>query len=253
MEPDRISHNMEKYSMSGSMYIIHGTISTMYVTDGTDNLLEGMRGRMRAAGMGAVIDGMAGTVANSAMISMYDGESAQHFGCYVNEKMVIGTFEHVGFSEGEEVKMLVTDTDEKTLLAHAVVRVHDNLLWMPFSVSKGRGGIAKWIATLMFGLGSTGLAFFFLLDFFHSGFDSAVDFMAYLVPAMVLVGAGIGFLTYKSSVEDGIYAESIFRLLGFKSPWRVNISPYSQARLRGGGSYQVYELQPALRAHDLPV
>ncbi|GEM_PF-2370224 len=232
-----------------SMFVLSGTVATLYVTDGTVNLLKGMQGKMAATGMGAAIEGMSGSVANSAMMAMYDGEHVQHFGCYIGRQMVIGTFENVGFKEGDEVRIVATRLDDRVVFAHALVRPTDGLLWMPFSISKGRWEIAKWIAKLMLGIGLAGIAFFCLLQFFIAAFKSHLDLLLEMIPIMIAVGGLIGFLTYRSSMGDGLYAERIMKALGFRNPKVVNLSPFSQMRLGIGGSYQVYDLRRALKAY----
>jgi hypothetical protein len=235
---------------SGEMFVISGRVATLYVTEGTVNLLQGMQGKMAATGMGAVIQGMSGTVANAAMISMYEGERVQHFGCYIGEQLVIGTFENIGFMEGEDVKVVASRLDERAVFAHAVVRPKDGWLWMPLSISKGRRKIAKWIATLMVGIGIAGMLFFCVLQLFISAFKSHTELMLQMTPVMLGLGAVIGGGAYWSSLGDARYAESIFKVLGFKNPKIVNISPFSEARLRKGASYMVYDLRAALRAYD---
>lgn len=231
------------------MKVIAGSVATLYITDGTVNLLKGMQGKMLATGMAAAVEGMAGSVANSAMLAMYDGESVQHFGCYIGEKMVIGTFENIGFGDGDDVKMIVTEIDEKAYFAHAVIRTKDALLWMPFSINKGRLGIAKWIAKFLLGICIAGIAFLLFLQFFISGFKSHLDLLLTMAPVFFSISAIIGYLTYRSSIGDGLYAETILKRIGLKDPWRINLSPFSQARLGTGASYQVYDLRRVLRAY----
>ena len=131
---------------SGKMFVVSGRISCLYVTDGTVNLLEGLQGTMLATGMGAVVGGMPGSAANAAMISMYEGESVRHFGCYIGNRLVIGTFQSIDFADGDEVKAVVTRLDEDACFSHAVVRPVDGLVWMPYAVSKGRWKVAQWMA-----------------------------------------------------------------------------------------------------------
>lgn len=232
------------------MIVLFGSVATMHVADGTVNLLKGMRGKLLAAGMLGAAAEMAGSEASSTMLAMNDGEPVQHFGCYIGAKIVIGTFENIGFGDGDEVQMIVTRLDEQAYFAHAVIRTKDALLWMPFSINKGRLGIAKWIAAFLLANGIAGLAFLLFLQLFIAAFDSHSELILFMGPVIFAVGSIIGFLTYKSSTLDGLYAESILKRIGFKTPWRVNLSPYSQARLGTGGSYQVYDLRSALRAYD---
>lgn len=237
---------------AGAMFAIKGTVSTMYITDGTVNLLKGMQGKMAATGMAAAIEGMAGAVANAAMISMYEGEDVQHFGCYIGEQMVIGTFENIGFKEGDEVQMVVTKLDDKVAYAHAVVRSKDRLLWMPYSISKGRWKIVQWIVIASFWVSLFGFFVLGTYEFFASepikgGFPNFLFF--WFLPGMLGTGAFIGGGVFWSSLDDAKYAESILKVLGFKKPRSVNLSPYSEAQLGLGSSYQVYDLHRALAAY----
>jgi hypothetical protein len=237
------------------MFVCSGTVSTMYVTDGTVNLLEGMQNKMIATGLGSALAGMSGSVANASMVAMYEGENVQHFGCYIGDQMVIGTFPSVGFKEGEEVKAVVSKLDDKVFFAHAVMRALDTKLWMPHSISKGRYAIAIWMAKILSILNIIGLIIFSPLAYFypvHGTFASTL--------AINFLGAGGFFLiisicVYLSSPE-GPYAERIFKVLGFKSPKFVNLSPYCERSLgmdyHQGGSLQVYDLRKALAGHNKP-
>jgi hypothetical protein len=232
------------------MLVISGVVTTMYVTDGTLNLLEGMQKKMLATGLGSAVQGLAGGVANASMIAMYEGENVQHFGCYIGEQMVIGTFEKIGFKEGEEVKLIVTALDANVVRAHAVLRSKDAMLWLPFSINKGRWGIAKWclIACLCIAIfGTLFLSILYAFDPWKSGYFSM--FIIFF-PSFFLISALISSGAYYSSRHDAHYAERLFKILGFKDPWKVNIAPYSEARLGTGDSYQVYHLRKALAAYD---
>lgn len=235
------------------MFIVSGTVSTLYVTDGTLSLLEGMQSKMAAAGLGSALVGMPGSVANAAMVAMYDGEHVQHFGCYVGDQMVIGTFPGVGFKEGEEVKAVVTRLDEHVVFAHAVVRLPELRLWMPHSVDKGRYAIAAWIAKLMGWISLIGWCVFMLLNLGHS-LEKIIERGLIFAGVMCAVSFCIGYLTYRSSPE-GPYAERILKVLGFRNPKVVNLAPYCERSLglktsEQGGSIQVYDLPAALKAYD---
>jgi hypothetical protein len=166
---------------------------------------------------------------------------------------VIGTFENIGFEDGDVVEMVVTELDDKGLFAHAVLRISDGLLWMPFAVSKGRLGIAKYLFNLVFGVQLAGMLFFMCMQFFMGIFYTQLELILFMGPIMILISVILALGVYISSKHDGIYAESIFRVLGFRAPWRVNIAPYSEARLGTGASYYVYDLEKALKAYHSPI
>lgn len=42
------------------MFVLNGNVTTLYVTDGAVNLLQGMQAKMLATGMGAAVQGMCG-------------------------------------------------------------------------------------------------------------------------------------------------------------------------------------------------
>jgi hypothetical protein len=235
------------------MQVISGKVSTMYITDGTVNLLEGLQNKMIATGLGNAVAGMAGGVANAAMVAMYEGEYVQHFGCYIGEKMVIGTFPSVGFKEGEEVKAVVTRLDDKVSFAHAVVRMPDAKLWMPHSISKGRYAIAMWLAKLLGWISLIGWLFTTTIFYFEGPKGSLLENTFTLAGGFIGISIiGIFFITRSS--PEGPYAERIFKVLGFKRPKSVNLAPYCERSLgmnyHQGGSLQVYDLRKALEGHN---
>jgi len=240
---------------SEGMFVVSGRVSTMYITEGKVNLLQGMRDKVGAAGLGAALQGMSGTVANAAMVAMYDGEDIQNFGFLIDDQLVIGTFEHVGFREGEEIKAVVTRLDKKALFAHAVVRPKDGLLWMPFAINKGRWEVAKWYAKLLGWVAFVGWLLVMTMQWtIPLGDKTLIEVALIAALGMVAYCGLLGFVGYRSGRDDAQYAENIMKVLGFKKPWRVNLSPFSEMRLRiagsGQGSYQVYDLRKALRAYD---
>lgn len=246
-------NKVEAARSDDNMFVVGGAVSTLYITDGTVNLLQGMQSKMAAAGLGSAMADMAGGVANAAMVAMYEGESVQHFGCYIGEQMVIGSFPGVGFKEGEEVKAVVTRLDERVVFAHAVVRTTDARLWMPHSVDKGRYAIAIWIAKLMGWISLAGWScqmVYFLFNPPKGGFfEEAWIFAAGFVSLSL---AAVFFVTRSS--PEGPYAERIFKVLGFKKPKIVNLSPFCEQSLgiktyHQGGSIQIYDLRAALKAY----
>lgn len=183
------------------------------------------------------------------MGEMDGNEFVQHFGCRLGNNLLIGTFEDIGFEDGDEVTAVVTKIDDGSFFAHAVLRTKDEMLWMPHSINRGRYAIAMWITKILGSIAIVGLAFLLVLQSFIPAFDSRLDLIAHLTPALLLVGGFIGFMTYRSSTGEALYAEEIFNAVGFDSPWRVNLAPFSIARLHAGSSYQTYDLGSAMAAY----
>lgn len=227
------------------MFILRGKVSTLYITDGTLNLLDGLQEKMLATGMASVVSNMAGSVAVSAMVGMYDGEDVQHFGCHVGDRMIIGTFQSVDFQEGDEVHVVASPIDERVSFAHAVVRFSDGLVWMPYAIAKGRWKVARWlfiacIIETLFIASICGIA--------HLIFDEITwSILLKFSPIQVVLCAFVGGGAFWSSLDDAKYAEEIMWRLGFKRPKSVNLSPFSTARLGVGSSYMTYDLRKALK------
>ena len=231
------------------IHTLRGTVAALSVTDDTVNLLAAMQRKMLATGMAGLFEGLAGSVAGASMVAMYEGEYVQHFGCYIGSDLVIGTFEHIGFKDGDEVEMFATQIEEGAFFAHAALRTKDEMLWMPHSINRGRYAIAMWITKMLGSIGILGLMFLMVVQSFIPAFDSRLELVAHIAPAMLLVGGFIGFMTYRSSKGEALYAERIMKAIGFRSPWKVNLAPYSDARLNSGGYYQVYDVRRAMAAY----
>lgn len=175
--------------------------------------------------------------------------NVQHFGCYVGEQMVIGTFESIAFKEGDEVKAVATHLDDNVVFAHALVRPSDGLLWMPFSISKGRWKIAQWIAVASLFVALLGILLFGIFHLINPVKGGYLSFLVELSPYFIGVSLSICGGVHWSSLDDARYAERILKSIGFKNPKIVNLSPFSQARLGIGSSYMVYDLRRALKAY----
>lgn len=226
-------------------FILSGNISTLYVADGALNLLKGIQSKMLASGMAAAVSGMASSVATATMVEMYGGENVQHFGCHVGNRMVIGTFQEIGFNEGDEVKVVATAIDQQTSFAHAVVRPSDGLLWMPLAITKGRWKLVQWLCKAGLVVLAVAALMAEIAHAMWKEIDLATVSMILLVQLAVCAFVGGG--TFWSSLEDAKYAEAIMWRLGFKNPRSVNLSPFSISRLKSGSSYVTYDLRKALK------
>lgn len=228
---------------------LRGSVEALSLMDGHQNLLAATQGKMMATGMAGIFEGLAGSITGASMVAMYDGELVEHFACYVGTNLIIGTFESVGFDDGDDITMYVTKIEEGAFFAHAALRNRDGLLWMPHSINRGRYAVAMWITKMSGSIALVGLIFLLGLQSFIPAFPNRLELVALMTPALLLVGGFAGFMTYFSSKGEAIYAERIFKAVGFKSPRRVNLVPFSEARLKTGSSYQVYDIRSAMAVY----
>jgi hypothetical protein len=202
---------------------IEGKVSLLEVVEGKENLLTGMQNKAAIAGAGAALAGQAGIAANAAMLALYDGEDVKHFGCLVGDQLVIGTFNYISFADGDAVRVIVTK-ENNTNSAHAVVRLADQRVWLPNTLSQGRNealknslGVVGIFAVVVF-------IFVVVVAFIQSLPASAV--FTYLLPAQLFLWLLLSLGLYKSSRPDALYAEQIFEELGFKNPKNVSLVPF---------------------------
>lgn len=228
------------------MVALHGTVSALSLMDGQQNLFGAMQSKMLGTGMAGIVEDLAGSVTGACMVALYDDEFVQNFACYIGTNLVIGTFESVGFEDGEDVTVYVTEIEDGAFFAHAALRTKDGMLWMPHSINRGRYAMAVWITKMLGSICVLGLIFVMSACSFFSRLDDVLKLVTYLVPALLLVGGFIGTMTFWSSKGEAMYAERILKAIGFKSPWRVNLAPFSEAHLKSGSSYQVYDIQRAM-------
>ncbi|KAB8047918.1 hypothetical protein GCN78_21225 [Janthinobacterium rivuli] len=90
-----------------------------------------------AGGVVSTFNGMPGALANSAMMSLYDGEDMYNFAGMVNGKVVCGVFRNADkIKDGDIVKLVVTQRKD-VLYVHSLLRIDDSLLLMPLNIYCG--------------------------------------------------------------------------------------------------------------------
>jgi hypothetical protein len=204
-------------------HTIEGKVSLLEVVEGKENLLAGMQNKAAIAGAGAALAGQASIAANSAMLALYDGEDVKHFGCLVNEQLVIGTFNYVSFAEGDDVRVITTK-ESNINVAHAVVRLSDQRAWLPNTLSQGRNEALKNSLGVV-GIFSIFSFFIFALILLFTSV-SFKEIAQFFFPAAIFLWLLLSFGLYKSSRPDALYAEQIFQELGFKNPKNVSLVPF---------------------------
>jgi hypothetical protein len=211
-------------------HVVGGTVSMLKKTPTMLNLLSHLQ--------------------TAALNSSYDGEEAERVAFALNEnEVLVGTFEQVGFADGDEIKAVVSPQANGNLLAHAAVRVSDGLLWMPYNVDRGCKDQAKRNLRFV-------SVFAVLLLIAVAVMGVATDMSWADCGLALLAGAGVlavmAFWGRNDGMTEARYAESIFAKLGFKQPSEVDLSPYSLSKeieYLGQRAGYVFRLRKALAAH----
>lgn len=226
------------------MFTLKGKVSSLEVSDGSVDPLQGLQQRVYGEGMNQVIDSFGVSSLGEKRVPV------QHFGCLIGERVVVGTFPAVGFKNGDAVKAVVTNLDGEGVFAHALMTTANGRLWLPHSVSKGTH--ASLIGAAKVALVAAFAVWLCVLLAMLATAPRGGVFVPALLAALALLalGAAALFLVNRASPE-GAYTDKILSKLGFRNPKMVNLKPFSERaqRLRvreQDGSPHVYDLWAAL-------
>jgi hypothetical protein len=234
------------------LQIVSGKITLLHKAEGRLNLLAGLQQKAGLAGAGLALAGQAGAAANALSLVLYDGEDVEHFGFALGEQVVVGTFENAFFDDGDEVKVVASRLNNGILFAHAIVRVADSALWMPYNIKHGRVAMMKSTAK-MGGVGGALMSAIALVMFYS---QAGLAVLLELLPGLALGVFGfialVGSWVYLDSRHEALYAERLFKAMGFKNPSIVNLSPFSLSSECGHSAsrlHYVFNLRKALAAY----
>jgi hypothetical protein len=246
------------YSENNTLFTVDGTIQALRISPGIVNLIEDIQKGSYFTGVIAGISGEAGVLANSASLSMYDGEDVEHIALLINGQLAIGTFEWLrDLRVGDDVRLVVSGIDGGPLFVHAILRTDDHLLWTPFSIDHTRSG---WI---LHGLKLGAFVVIFTWLMFGCSYlitpDSRITLQEFLLQFIIpiVMIAIVMFLSLKSMMPLGAQAEDIFRALGVPGFKRFKIKPYSIFKLHfmdgsdpdARRKKYVFQFRDALAAH----
>ncbi|MES2760127.1 MAG: hypothetical protein V4693_22355 [Pseudomonadota bacterium] len=239
-------------------FVVEGTIQAMQISSGSVNLIEDIQNGAFWTGVAAGVGGEAGVLANSASLTLYDGEEVEHMALLINDRLAIGTFEWLrDLMIDDDVKLVVSETDAGPLFVHAILRKNDQLLWTPLCVNHTRRG---W---MLHGvkLGSTGLLGMILMfgSIFVLDEKSRPDgpWLLFGIFFTIALISFVVFMSTASVIHQGDYAEKIFRALGVPKADRFQIKPYSIFNLHFEHAEEpfkknhIYQFSDALYAHKL--
>src|SRR5574343_364321 len=212
---------------------IEGTLQVVRISNGKINLVKAIQKGSFFTGVAAGLAGEAGVMANAASLAMCDGEDVQHIACLINNQLAVGTFEYLeDIQVGDQVKLVVSDIEEGVLYIHAILRIEDQLLWLPYSIDHTRMG---WV---MHGIKMSGLLVLFvviLLLFAGVILEGEIwnEDSSYLVLGAVGMMAILMPLSTYGVMGLGEEAESIFCALGIPKYKFFRVKPFSLIKERG--------------------
>lgn len=216
--------------LDDQMFVVEGVISDLQVAHGTENLLQRLdklyKGKSALTGVGAVVGGMYGQVANAAMLAMYDGEDTENFLCRINDQIMCGTFGGASkLPAGERVKAVVQKQDN-VLVAKAILSEDKGLVWLGHAWGwKAERAtnfkIAGW--AYAFGMGCLFVFGGMVLGF---GTDTYWEVIQINAIALAVICFGLAFWNSSTMNTFADPATEVFRKLGFANPEKVNLNNY---------------------------
>lgn len=209
------------------IFALEGEMRNFHFSRATVDLLHGIEkniaAKTLAGGVAAAINAMPGTLANSAMLSLYDGEDLHNFAGLVNGQVVCGVFADVDkIKNGDFVKLVVEKRGE-ILHVHSLLRIADGLLLMPLNAYCGERAFfwscMRFARNMMLFVWIVLFSGFFLVV--DVSLEKKEDFIAacgaiLLMPALFCFP--FEYWTYKTMRGYSIYAEKIFVAYGFPRP-----------------------------------
>ncbi|MGV8866497.1 MAG: hypothetical protein ACOH2S_06215 [Janthinobacterium svalbardensis] len=208
-------------------FTLEGKITEVQIAASTINLLRKIEKNIEeknlAGGVAAAINGMPGTLATSAMLSLYDGEDMHNFAGLVNGEVVCGVFADADkIKDGDFVRLVVARRGD-VLHVHSLLRIEDSLLLMPLNAYCGER--AFFWSCMRFARNMTLFVWIVLFSGFFLFIDVSQERKEDLITACgaillmpPLFCFPFEYWTYKTMRDYSIYAEKIFVAYGFPRP-----------------------------------
>jgi len=208
-------------------FILEGEITEFHVAATTVNLLnkieKNLEEKILVGGITAAINGMHGVLANSAMLSLYDGEDMYNFAGLVNGKVVCGVFSDADkIKDGDIVKLVVTERDD-VLHVHSLVRLKDSLFMMPLNAYCGERAffwecmkVARNMTFFMWIFASA--AIFFSVDVSPENKEYLIKVYGAIFILPIIFCFPFEYWSFRTMRDYSIYASKIFSVYGFPRP-----------------------------------
>lgn len=213
-------------------FTVEGELTELHVSATTVNLLKeietNLAAKNLAGGVAAAVNGMYGALANSAMLSLYDGEDMFNFAALVDGRVASGVFDKANkLKNGDVVKLVVSERGE-VLHVHSLLRIEDSLLLMPLNVYCGERAFFRgcmkvaWRFTLFIWLVMFA-GFFYSVDISMNDLAKPLIAGSIMLLLPVLIMFPFEYWTYKSMRYYSLYASAIFSTYGFPRPDDLDI------------------------------
>lgn len=210
-----------------TLYSIEGTITGIRVARSSVNLLRELETQIKdksmAAALVASLSEMHGVLANSLMLSLYEGEDTFNFAGLINGEIVFGVFSQANrIKDGDSVKLVVSRRGE-ILFVHSLLRKQDDLLMLPVMVYAGDRAFFKSCMRTALWLTVIAWVVFSICAYFFSQDTPFKDDALIIVFCIILIPPPILFFlfelrTYNIAKFYGLYASAIFKVFKFPDP-----------------------------------
>lgn len=180
----------------------------------------------------------------------FDSERFDHFACYIGENFVSGMFRSVRFKDGDEVSAVIKKKPGEDDLCVALLHKETNQLHLRMMMEAGAWARflqpVKFLSILSLA-GSVLMLIIIMLAAENIGefiFSSLMMIPVFLF--LVLILALWDYYLGGGKIQ-GESASTVFKLLGFKDPLRLNLGKYSLLHRHGDPLGEcVYEVEGLL-------
>lgn len=253
-----LQKNIKETFSDEVLFMVEGEITEFHAAETTVNLLseieKNIEEKILAGGIASAINGMHGALANSTMLSLYDGEDMYNFAGLVNGQVVSGVFRNVNrIKDGDAIKLVVSQRHE-VLHVHSLLRTDDSLFLMPLNAYCGER--AFFWSCMKFARNM--VLFIWLLSFV--ALFSYVDVSMEKKEDLITAGCAIllmpiifcfpfEYWSFKTMQDFSIYATKIFAAYGFPRPEDFDMRKGSTLFKDHDFGFIGYSFELALKKH----
>src|SRR5574343_1677668 len=214
-----------------ALFRVEGEISDLIIERTTENLLAKMQ---HASGLSniataAAYSGMYGVLANAGMLAAYDGETVYNFICHIDGRPVAGQFERASELKNGDRVIAVLSKHQGVYFAYSLMNQQTGDFMMPLNVFAAEPSMKR--EAIMHGvrmtIGLSVFSIFVMLCFYLGG--EIQSYQDFIEECLIVVGGCAATMTisqffeYHSLIDGPSEADSIFKLLGFPRPEKIDL------------------------------